>query len=411
MSKPEPDSAPSAPLPVLKKEPTQRIGDALADILREQIATMANGEQMPSVRTLMKHYKVSMLPVTQALKKLEKEKLIEARKGKGTYVSHLRNEKLIMLHRSRYLSIAESNRESSLRAAVNQVKQWNFVVRYHDSYPPLQPAIQEEPQASAHIVANDLCNMRTDLLDRLAAQKVPVLMIDHENPQRESFDSLRIDESQFFSRALQHLHELGHQHVAMVHNEPRFIHSPKHNAHFTRALHSMGMPPGLIIDCHTKPGTSSRESAYVSLRRYLSEFQDKPLPFTAILMGSPAGGVSALRALHDFGLEAPRDISVVVISGTVLENLLSVPSLTEALRSSGIECEYVIRILQGRFAGASPKAHHINARMDLFPRESTGPVPAKPAVPREVKPSVLDNPKYNAYEAENAAKGAVSLPA
>ncbi|MEM1059310.1 MAG: substrate-binding domain-containing protein [Verrucomicrobiota bacterium] len=383
-----PGSTSKKSLPNLEKAPNQRIGDALADLLRDRIATMSVGDQMPSVRQLMRRYNVSMLPVTQALKQLESENLILAIKGKGTFISPQRHDKLIMLHRSFYNSSSESKRERNVREAIKRVEGWNFVARYHESIPQSPASFEEEPIASAHIVACDLSHLRPDLLRELAEQKVPVLLIDNVSPHGANFDTLAIDESQVFMRSLEYLRDLGHRKTAWLLNEPHFHNNEGHDERFLKSLDQLGLPPGLILDCDTVPGTSSREMAYRHLRGYFAAL-DGALPFTALIVGSPSGGIGALRACHDFGVRVPEDLTLVVITGTVLENRLCVPALTEAFRSNYLESEYIVRILKARFAGAEPADHRMDVRMDLAERESSGPPPPSPVVPRELKPSVL----------------------
>jgi DNA-binding GntR family transcriptional regulator len=59
----------------------------LAAILRKEVATMASGDILPSVRTLVQTYGVSDQTVKHALAKLRDEGLIVTYHGKGSYVA------------------------------------------------------------------------------------------------------------------------------------------------------------------------------------------------------------------------------------------------------------------------------------------------------------------------------------
>jgi GntR family transcriptional regulator len=59
----------------------------VADLLREQLAGMAVGQMLPSVRTLMQTYGVSDGTVKRALVQLREENLIVTYQGRGSFKS------------------------------------------------------------------------------------------------------------------------------------------------------------------------------------------------------------------------------------------------------------------------------------------------------------------------------------
>ncbi len=71
------------------KSPGRHKYIAIRDWLAEQIAAgaFARGEQIPSEHNLMARFKVSRVTARQALSELRKSGLIEARRGKGYFVS------------------------------------------------------------------------------------------------------------------------------------------------------------------------------------------------------------------------------------------------------------------------------------------------------------------------------------
>ena len=64
----------------------------------------AEGEAMPSVRTLASHYVINPLTVTRALQSLVDDGLVESRRGVGMYVQRGARQRLIQVERRRFLS-------------------------------------------------------------------------------------------------------------------------------------------------------------------------------------------------------------------------------------------------------------------------------------------------------------------
>jgi GntR family transcriptional regulator len=84
------------------REPIYR---QLADLLADQLidGDPAEGEAMPSVRTLASRHVLNPLTVNRALQALTEEGLLEARRGMGLYVRPGARDQLRQAHRSRFL--------------------------------------------------------------------------------------------------------------------------------------------------------------------------------------------------------------------------------------------------------------------------------------------------------------------
>ena len=76
------------------------------------------GEGMPSIRILAKDLQVSVITTKRAYEELEKEGVIEARKGKGFYVCHQNNdhlrEKQIMNIENRLLDLIKESKSAGM---------------------------------------------------------------------------------------------------------------------------------------------------------------------------------------------------------------------------------------------------------------------------------------------------------
>lgn len=367
-SKPVPEKVPIAvekPVHLSKRQ-------ELTDLLRRRIATLHTGQRMPSVRALMKRFALSMQTVTAALGQLEVEKLIVSRPGSGTYVSDSQAEKLIVMHRTYHPSYHQDLRDNAVREAVARAG-WRLVTRRHDAKPDDHPALLAEPLAAAHLVSQDMAYLRPDIVDDLLAQKVPVVALEQTIEDRPVLDSILQDDRQHEAQMMKHFASLGHRRVGAVLNEPDYLERENADTVLQRVQSRFGIRL-TMVDCGTKPGQSSAEMAYLTMKRYLSEHRRK-LPFSAICVTSSPGGVGVLRALHEEGIKVPRQCSVASF-GYQTSNHLHIPSLTEVGVPSELWGDSVVQLLQKRFSSHDLAPISMQVESRVFARESTAKCPS-----------------------------------
>lgn len=351
--------------------------EELAATLREKITPLSSGSRLPSVRGLMKRYRVSLQTVNAALNILEKEKLIVTRQGSGSYVSEYRQVKLIALHRSLHPSAFEDEKEESLRVAF-QSKGWHLETRRHDGMLlDFGANLVPEGKACAHIVMQDLTHLKQSLINQLAHQKVPIMIFGRES-ETGTVDYITSNEPLALSLLIKHLRSLGHRDIAMLVNEPSVYHEiAKRTQSFVEILELLDLPPGIIIDCGTQPGQRSAHAAHTGLKQYIQGLKGNPLPFTAMIVTSSSGGFGALRAFHEYGIRIPEECSVVSF-GAEAQNALSIPSLTDAGTPIGMFGQWVVDLLQKRFDGDPAPAQGFRLPVELTVRESTCQAPLLP---------------------------------
>ena len=80
----------------------QQLADRLAASLLD--GEIAEGEPMPSVRTLASRYLINPLTVSRALQALDDDGLLDNRRGVGLYVRQGARERLRVSARQRFLS-------------------------------------------------------------------------------------------------------------------------------------------------------------------------------------------------------------------------------------------------------------------------------------------------------------------
>lgn len=341
--------------------------EILADSIRRKIASLPNGSKLPSVRSLMKRYSYSLQTVNCALELLSSEGLIDVRHGSGCYVSSSQTIRCIEFHRPDYPSRWLEAKELALCHAVNAAG-WKIVIRRHDcrlddlsNYP--------NTNASAHIVAAGLIDLRWPFFNNLLQLSVPVIAFGREAGSF-NLDYITGNDHQMFSLLVKHLKELGHHRIAMLVNEPDCFEIRQRRQIFAEILELFDMAPAQYIECRTQDGENSSVMARRGLFEFLDRSGSKKLPFTALIVASAAGVIGALRALSERRIQVPRDCSLASF-GCEIENSLFVPSVTDAGYLETAWGENTIVLLKQRFESNPPIPIAIKIPAALNIREST----------------------------------------
>lgn len=148
--------------------------------------------------------------------------------------------------------------------------------------------------------------VHTDLATvREACHGVPFVMIDI-NLGVEA-PSVVIDQRRGGELAAEHLIRLGHQRIAVVRGPSDWTGSVLRHAGFSEALLRHGVTPVL-----SAAGDWSPASGYVITQALLHE----RIPFSALVVANDEMALGAMRALHEYGLRIPEDISVIGFDNT-----------------------------------------------------------------------------------------------
>lgn len=345
--------------------------EELAHILKEKILRLASGTRLPSVRSLMKRYNLSLQTVNAALKKLEIENLIITKRGSGIYVSDQRTVKLIVLHRSVAPSLYEDAKEACIRQSVVE-SGWYLETRRHEvASKEIHHPFAPEPKACAHLVTQDLANLRFGLLNQLLQQNVPLVVLGRET---DTFhvDYVTTNDQQILRVLVKHLRSLGHTRLALLVNEPSsYFEIKRRIEYFNETIELMDLPSGLVIDCNVQPGEKTTRAAYFGLKRFLEELpHGADLPFTGLIVTSTTGGSAALRVFHEKGIRVPQQCSLASFEAED-KNEFSIPSITDAGTPIGLWGPWVVRALQQRFSGDPTPSLGYKLPVELFAREST----------------------------------------
>jgi LacI family transcriptional regulator len=138
-------------------------------------------------------------------------------------------------------------------------------------------------------------------------------------PQDIALPIVTIDQAAISSQITEHFLKLGHRSIGLITGEPWVITSKLHRQGYVAAMTAHGLPmhPELV-----KQEAFTERCGYNNCQELLHH----PRP-TAIYCGSDPIAVGVLDALHDAGLDVPRDVSLISIGDTSIAVHLR-PALT-----------------------------------------------------------------------------------
>lgn len=343
----------------------------LADMLAERLRSHPAGEKLPSVRSLMRRFKISQHTVMSAFRLLEEEQLISRRNGSGVYRSTSNHAPLIAYCLPDTMSSEIAMREKCLRIACEE-RGWKLVAHPFD--PKRVDIFADEIRADGYVLQPELVTFRSPLLTRLGASRVPCVVFGRDTGGTH-LDFCVGDDASIIKEFISGLVKLGHRRLALMVSEPHFHEIEERIKVFTHLCQILDIEYFEILDAKVEYGPDSIEQSDVFLRKYVKLLPRNRLPFTGMITISSSGSIAALRALHDAGFRAPQDYSLCCM-GTDTRAPYSIPSITNAF-SHHMECaEACMRIIGRRLQNDKTPLLYERVPYQTCWRESSGPAPA-----------------------------------
>ena len=202
-------------------------------------------------------------------------------------------------------------------------------------------------------------------LQRLAAARIPLVVIDPPGEPGPGIRSVGTTNWQGCLTATRHLIELGHRRIAIIGGPEELWSSRARLAGYRAALEAAGL---------TAPGELIRRDLFCAEggRRQARELLALPQPPTAIVAGNDPQAFGVLQALGERGLRAPGDLSVVGFDDVPVASWAT-PALTTVRQPLAAMAATAFRMLYTRPGAGEP--HHIELATTLVIRDSTGPPP------------------------------------
>lgn len=196
------------------------------------------------------------------------------------------------------------------------------------------------------------------LLDEM---RVPTVLINNQHPG-EFVHSVMIDNLAASRLATEHLIRLGHRRIAYVGDQFGFQSDTERFAGYRSALEVADVPflPELIAH-----GDGKAEGGLRAMEKLLA----LPKPPTAVFCYNDMSALGALRAIHEHGLRAPEDISVVGFDDLFIASYTrpALTTISQPMRQMG---RMAMDILIKLFAGLNSKTN-LKVQGQLIVREST----------------------------------------
>lgn len=300
-----------------------------AHYLRERIRTgrLAVGDRLAPERDLADQFNISRGTVRQALKLLEKERLIVSQQGRGTFVSTPVFSPEVET-KTPMLGVLVYEKEYYFGAVLQPASRHSSTRGYMLTTGSNETEETENQHVEAFlrwgirgvIMAPNPAGHSTQAYDRLVQKNVPVVLLDTLLPDREE-DFVSVDNRKGTALAVRHLVELGHRRIAYIgHCDCVDLPCrPERLGGFRDACKHYGL---------NLPEEWCIETGYDdSIPRIQGILKTENRP-TAFVTYSDHWAVTVIRAAREMGFKVPADISVVGFDKSFFGRNYDVPLTT-----------------------------------------------------------------------------------
>lgn len=302
--------------------------NVVLDALYDLISRSDDGARLPTVRELMKNFRVSQATVQDALSRLREEGLLTSQVGRGTYVVKDRGsgagrpdpgeQPAPCLDSLLILSNASMNERCALvqNYIVDEMSRSGSKVvqmSYHHTG-HLLDILSSIPSFDAAILQSHYENIPIKLL-HLLQQKTHALVVDGHTVSGVDIDRIGTDWEEALDMGLQHLSELGHRSIGLV--SMNTMAQPILSAR--RAFARIGarrhdgfeLFQPIILKGVLHPTHSVAKPLEEALAELLREHGK--LPFTALVTLGISDSLGIRQSLDRLGIRWPADLSVFVL--------------------------------------------------------------------------------------------------
>lgn len=184
----------------------------------------------------------------------------------------------------------------------------------------------------------------------------------------EGVTNVLLDHARAAELTLKHLHGLGHRRIAFMRGQPFSSDSDERWNSLVSAANRLGLKinPKLVVNLERD--LTSPELGYPVVQQLLAAKE----PFTAIVAFNDISAMGAIRALKDFDLRVPEDVSVIGFDD-IKAAAYTLPRLTTINQPLEEIGRIATQSLLNRIHDTLPPRDQIMVEPELIVRESTGP--------------------------------------
>jgi|SRR5215472_5758944 len=201
---------------------------------------------------------------------------------------------------------------------------------------------------------------------------VPVVAVAGHRPLR-GVTNVVLDHRRAAELTLTHLHSLGHRRIAFMRGQPFSSDSDDRWRSLVEVSREMSIPIDAKLVVQLERDISSPELGYPVMQRLLADH----MRFTAVVAFNDMSAIGAIRALQDFGLRVPADVSVIGfddINSAAFNN----PRLTTIRQPLTQIGKVAAQCALNRIHGSESFREQITIEPELVVRESTEAVKSSP---------------------------------
>jgi DNA-binding LacI/PurR family transcriptional regulator len=196
---------------------------------------------------------------------------------------------------------------------------------------------------------------------------VPVIAVAGHH-RLEGVTSVVLDHARAAELALGHLHSLGHRSIAFMRGQPFSSDSDDRWNHMAAVAQKLGIEVRPELTVSLDRDMTSPELGYPVVQQLLAANR----PFTAVVAFNDISAIGTIRALNDFNLRVPADISVIGFDD-IKAAAYTMPRLTTIRQPLEEMGRTATQLLLNRIHGTATPAEEIAVHPELIVRESTGP--------------------------------------
>ncbi len=176
------------------------------------------------------------------------------------------------------------------------------------------------------------------LVSRFAESKLPIVIVDSYH---DALDSITVENKEGAFTATEHLIKLGHKRIGMINGSLTSVPALDRLEGFKAALNKYNIAcyDNLIINIGLNGDPEVRyndgfnkKAGYKAMNQLLALNQDRP---TAIFISSDIQATGAIKAIGEYGLKIPSDITIVGFDDIELSEYLGLTTVHQPMYEMG----------------------------------------------------------------------------
>ncbi|MEA3535860.1 GntR family transcriptional regulator [Rhizobium sp. CC-YZS058] len=306
----------------------EKIGK-LQDYLKSLAETAQPGDRLPTVRGLMRDFKISQPGVQRALQALKEEGLVDAQVGRGTFfvgsganssaagarILPQKGRSVILLRRPSATQRARFVMDR-LQAMVADGGDITLEVAYSNA-DHARRVLQSLPRFDACVIQNSFEQMPVEMLAALR-RKSDNVIVDGAWLVGTDVDAVGFEWGRPVERAVRLLLRGGHQHIHYITTANSFL-ANELGLHRYRQIQEEASPATLLHEPDLLPSLPSREFELAVLERLAAISREPGGKQRGALVWGIESGQRLRAGLHARGIRVPEDISIVLLGRSDVE--------------------------------------------------------------------------------------------